>query len=346
LTKPTLGWQKKLGIKLAPRDDPDKAFGPRKTGTVFGIEYDTENWTWALPNEKLARIAAQIRDMLGKEAATQEEIQSIIGKIIHIKPLIPGAKFNMNYLMELNNVSMDGAVLVQLNSHFKKQLHFWYILLCTHSKNASIPAPEAQLPAWAIQCYTDAAGGSLNGIGKGVGIVIPHQRWWSYMPWSKDINSGYWKSDGKKVSRKLAALELIGPLITVSAGAKLIARKPLKCWVDNQGSCSIWRTGYSNSCKLSTTIVKAIATVADALGTKIEIQKITRCSNPGAKMADALSQADFNRFRVEGGALLNPEPAPIPPVLLKWCANPVVDDDLGKKIVTYIAGNMEILGYS
>ena len=31
-----------VGVKLAPRDDHDKTFGPCKKGVVFGVEYDTE----------------------------------------------------------------------------------------------------------------------------------------------------------------------------------------------------------------------------------------------------------------------------------------------------------------
>ena len=37
------------GIKLAPRENPDKSFAPSKSGTVFGINYDTETWTWSIP---------------------------------------------------------------------------------------------------------------------------------------------------------------------------------------------------------------------------------------------------------------------------------------------------------
>jgi hypothetical protein len=33
-----------LGIRMAPRDDPYKAFGPSTKGVVFGVEYDTEAW--------------------------------------------------------------------------------------------------------------------------------------------------------------------------------------------------------------------------------------------------------------------------------------------------------------
>jgi hypothetical protein len=42
------------GVKLVLRDDPEKSFAPSRTGTVFGIHYDTQRWTWQLPEEKLA----------------------------------------------------------------------------------------------------------------------------------------------------------------------------------------------------------------------------------------------------------------------------------------------------
>ena len=42
---------RELGVKLAPRDDHDKTFGPCRKGVVFGIEYDTAEWTWKLPEE-------------------------------------------------------------------------------------------------------------------------------------------------------------------------------------------------------------------------------------------------------------------------------------------------------
>ena len=33
-----------LGVKLAPRDDPEKSFAPSQTGVILGIHYDTVNW--------------------------------------------------------------------------------------------------------------------------------------------------------------------------------------------------------------------------------------------------------------------------------------------------------------
>jgi hypothetical protein len=50
-----------IGVRLAPYEDPDKAFAPCKKGVVLGVEYDTERWTWSIPEEKLARLLEQLR---------------------------------------------------------------------------------------------------------------------------------------------------------------------------------------------------------------------------------------------------------------------------------------------
>ena len=43
-----------LGISLAPRDDPDKSFGPTTRGVVYGVYYDTVDQTWWLGEDKIS----------------------------------------------------------------------------------------------------------------------------------------------------------------------------------------------------------------------------------------------------------------------------------------------------
>jgi hypothetical protein len=45
------------------------------------------------------------------------------------------------------------------------------------------------------------------------------------------------------------------------------------------------------------TLVMAIATVTAALGCRLAIKKVARCSSPGTIMADALSKAQLSKFR-------------------------------------------------
>ncbi len=180
---------RRLGVKLAPRDDPEKAFGPSKIGIVFGVKYDTDSWTWGIPDEKLIRLALQIRGILQEDRVTLTEVQSVVGRIVHVKPLITDGRFHIDHLIELTTAASQPLDLVDLNAAFKKQLYFWYLILSTCNGRASIPEPLS-VPNWALSCYTDAAGGTLESPGHGSGAVIPAIGWWTYMPWSRMINSG------------------------------------------------------------------------------------------------------------------------------------------------------------
>jgi len=142
--------------------------------------------------------------------------------------------------------------------------------------------------------------------------------------------------DGKKLSKKLSALELVGPLACLASGAEWCRGRALRFWVDNSGSVRIWQKGYSSSCALCTTLVKAMGTVAAALGTKVEVAKIRRCSNTGAKMADALSKAEFREFFAlsdNNNWPVQQEAATVSKAILQWVGNPCEDDDLGSKIL-------------
>ena len=336
-----------VGVQLAPTDNPDKAFMPCTKGVVLGVSYDTDNWTWSIPEDKLHRLILQIEGAISAIHLKQSEVWSLCGRVLHYAPLVPCGRFNLDYLIEANSVSSDRRYPVLMTAPLKRQLEFWRIMLKVCAGCTSIPEPVAHFPPWTRECYTDAAGGSMEGVGRGAGIVS--NDWWVYIQWPRKINCGVKAHDGKKLSRKLSALELVGPLVAISAGSEWCRNKPVRVWVDNSGSVQIWKKGYSTRCQLCTTLVKAISTVAAGLGCKFTIEKIRRCSSPGAVMADALSKADFNGFRRTAlGASwgLQSEPARVPAPILQWLASPVVDDDLGHKILQYICGSGAVLGYN
>jgi hypothetical protein len=143
----------------------------------------------------------------------------------------------------------------------------------------------------------------------------------------------------------MSALELVGPLVAVAAAVSACRNKPVVIWVDNIGSVRIWEKGYSTRCELCTTLVKAIATVAAGLGCRLEIRKITRCSVPAAEAADALSKADFGRFRRLAGGL-PVEPLWVPRSVLAWIKNPVRNDDLGDEVLRELRQRTLVLGYN
>jgi hypothetical protein len=219
-----------------------------------------------------------------------------------------------------------------MTAEIKEQAYFWWIMLKATTGLSSIPSPT-RFPAWTLEYYTDASGGSALSPGHGSGGI--GGRFWFLVPWGQKINSGAKHTDGRRLCRKMSALELVGPLICVSADQDTCRGLPVRIWVDNAGSVGIWRKGYSTRCSLCTTLVSAINTVATAAGCAVAIEKITRCSDTGSELADELSKGRYLAFKRKLPASwhINTEPAWIPPSILAWIAKPAADKRLGDKIL-------------
>ena len=336
-----------LGVRLAPRDDPEKSFSPAQSGVILGVHYDTTSWTWALPQEKFIRLLHLLRFLYGSVSAKQHLFWTLVGKLQHIKALVPEGKFNIDHLLRANGFSLDRSALVPVSAEIKRQLWFWFSMLKLCPGRYPIPDPDAGLPPWAIDVFTDSAGGSLGGM-RGAGAVCAN--WWAFVPWSQKINNGSRASSGRVLGRMMSALELIGPLLVLSSGFAWCRNNPVRIWVDNAGSVFIWKKGYSTTCPLSSTLVKAIAAVAAGLGCRVDLLKISRCSTPLADMADALSKCAFQRFwdiaNVGGFQDLPIGPAWVPVSLTAWLDAPAPDDTLGEKILSELAKRTLVLGYN
>ena len=339
---------KTLGIKLAPRDNKDKSFAPSTSGTILGIHYDTIKWCWSVPEERLTRLLHNISDIINSNEVKQEAIWSVTGKILNIKPLIPGGDGFIHHIIRANNYSKDGCTSVPVEWDLRCQLEFWLKILPICSGNLPIPDVHSHLPPWCIEVYTDSAGGSFNSkYWHGAGVVTVN--FWAFVPWTFKINSGGMASDGKAFSRKMSMLELVGPLLTMVTGYQWCRGNPVRIWVDNMGSVCIFKKGYTSSCRYATTLVLAIKTVAAALQCNVQLEKITRCSNHMAELADALSKGRFDRFRqiAKLNYLAMPLDMPkVPRTLLRWLKNPVPDDNLGHKLLEEMKHYTSLLSYN
>ena len=335
-----------LGVRLAPRDDPDKSFGPSTSGVVLGVFYDTVDWTWSIKGEKLLRLLHQLQEVLEASEVRQDKIWTINGKILHFRPLIPTGRFNVDEIIKANSFSSNRAAMVPVSDALKAQLWFWHTMLRVCDGRVSIPDPDEPMPPWTLEVYSDAAGGSWETKGLGVGVVAPG--WWTYFPWSKKINSGVLAGHGKRLDRVMSAWELLGPLVALCAGAQFCRGNAVRVWVDNSGSVYIFKKGYSPRCPLSNVIVKAIATVAAGIGCRFDVEEVTRCSSPLAVMADALSKAKFSKFWQQayalGGLGLPLEPLRVPLALRVWLEDPVPSVDLGQRLLRELGEAGPVLG--
>ena len=222
----------------------------------------------------------------------------------------------------------------------KRQVWFWSTILRTCNGRVSIPDPDARLPAWALDVYTDAAGGSQDGSLRGVGAVC--KDWWVQLPWGAAINAGHDTGDGRKLDRIMSALELVGPLLAISAAARDLQGKSVRFWVDNAASVFIYNKGYSTSCPHSAALAAATAQVAAFIGCRVEVLKVTRCSDPWASMADALSKGALTRFTALKSATAGADfpllPLTVPKPLINWVKSPSPDWGLGDALTAHLRG--------
>ena len=334
-----------LGVELAEETDPDKAFAPCQEGRVFGLEYDTQSFTWWFWEDKLARIVDTLNRVIEQPDHTLRFMKSLAGKIMDVRLMVPYGKFNVGQIIKCaTGTEEDLEAMVTATEWCRAEAFFWKALLPFCGKRMPLPDPDESMPPWSVQVYTDSAGGSMTTLGVGMGAVIfPH--WWTYAKWGTSINCGKRYRDGKKISNKMSALELISPLAVLCAAGKELMGKPVEFLVDNSGSVAIFKKGWCTSCMLCTTLVVAISQVAAALHCKVDLKKVKRCSTIEACAADSLSKGDFKKFRKEMPSA-DLSPAALPKELLLWIDEPKEDRLLGQKILKEMSQELQLVGYS
>ena len=78
---------------MAPETDKEKAFSCETRGTVLGVIYDTNTWTWNLDSEKVKITLRDLYDMMSSLSVTNEVAMRVGGKIAHYAPLFTWSKW-------------------------------------------------------------------------------------------------------------------------------------------------------------------------------------------------------------------------------------------------------------
>ena len=336
----------KLNIKLADPGDPDKAFSPRMEGQVLGINYDSTDMTWSLGKDKLNIILNIIEEVMENGEASVRTFKKLSGKLVDIRDLVVGSKFHLAHLLMVAttfNEKEDMENVLEVSEWLLADLQYFSLVLPVYSGRSQLQDPDRRPDWWALESHTDAAGGSRESLGRGVGMILGPDMW-TYVPWGRRINEGWRAYDGKLLSHKMSAWELVGPLLALVCGGNMLSGKQLKVFVDNDGSVRMWKKGWCMVCDLCNSILVALHQVSTALACELFICGIMRCSNEKAEAADALSKCDMKRFwRCMPGANVSPEE--VPGSLLAWLENPVPDRLLGDRILKEMAGKCKLLNY-
>ena len=175
LEKFDAGFQKvagMIGVKLAPREDKEKSFWPSKEGVLFGVEYDMERWTWAIPREWLVRLLNSLQEAMDRLVLEARAVKSLVGKLINVKALVPMGRFNVDIVMRWLAAAAAAATeaeLVEAAEGCGRHLLFWHVMLRVYSGEVAILEVAVMLAVGALEAFTDAVGGLADSPGNGTG---------------------------------------------------------------------------------------------------------------------------------------------------------------------------------
>ncbi len=121
---------------MQPADNHDKSFAPCTAGLVFGVHYDMVAWTWAIPDEKLARTCMLLEEAMAAKSTAAKQIRSLVGKLVHVKPLVPAGRFNMDKIMRVYRAAA------------RTQEHVAITSVCTGSSDSGTCSSKSALAGW------------------------------------------------------------------------------------------------------------------------------------------------------------------------------------------------------
>ena len=134
------------------------------------MNFDTIEWEWGYSEQRLAIILNTLARIEAGERLTRIEMESIVGKIIAVKFLVEGGRFYLDsFYRSMEGVEGSGAKTLEVK-WLRSQAKWWRISLLVARKSSGIRFPEDGIPGNALRVWSDAAGGSKDGIWPGLGL--------------------------------------------------------------------------------------------------------------------------------------------------------------------------------
>ena len=268
-----------VGAKLDDSGDPNKCCGPTNEACILGVIFNTSNWTWRLDNDKARKFWDRLR-VATKEAATLTERQAFASSMSHIKCLLPEEHLGM--FAELYKW--------QLGDYQMKEMHkkWWQLVIKRTMLGLPIPLEQGRMPGNAIQAWTDAAGPDSRFVGRGLGMYV--QGDFGFLPWP-----AWYANEEFNVAHRLSYLEALGALWTILHLKEKVRGNTVVVNIDNIGVVYAFEKGHSMKCELLNNVLHTAKLVSAALGGRLVIRHIPRCSNAESTIADLLSRAEINQ---------------------------------------------------
>ena len=328
-----------VGVSLAPTTDPEKAFAPTTTGVMLGISFDSKEWVWWLSAGKMHRYINDIKTLGNSDEATLGTIQSVVGKILYICPLIPGSKYHVSSLHGINDYTgtKHKSDIIKITPEAKKELEWWLIMTRLCGNKMPIPTGhESVPPSWTLMGDSDASGGNCRVLGHGMGAVMGSG--WAWVQWPLSMkNNKLTECCNIPWRMKMSFLEMNGHMLHLLAFATECENQVVATRIDNQGTVIMAKKCYDLKCPVNDCLIRTINYVAVAINCQAFVVDVRRCSSNESIAADAISKCN-RKILDEVMPDREVDPRRVPRTYLKWLEKPKVDPDLGRRIVMELHG--------
>ena len=350
-----------LNIRAAD-DDPTctKAFDCSTSGEILGIRFDTESFTWSLPQEKLYNLVKGLRAIAAENSHhSLRELESIHGKLCYVSQLCPPLRTltgDITFLLgdhirslsnpegRVSNKQRDITAFVLPPEVRTDVLMLAAMMADTFSHPLPIMDPSPPTPLSATPIYPDASGHIANPTSPSLGIFFPahgmlHSAAHS-LPFPTDFLLS--SNSGKLVADTTSTLEAMGILLPMMLEPHRCVGKALHFHIDNMAVVYSFQKRRSKD-RLAHCLIRAAYLLAGAMASSLFVSWVPRRSDTPSKVADDLTHIDF-------ASALGADPFGsttshdhFPPPIRVWMRNPHYDRDLGHTVIAWMSSHYDNL---
>ena len=321
----------RMGVKLAPEEDKDKAFPPATSGVCLGVFLNLADWTWSVPEKKITVIRHDLELVVVNQHVKNGMLEELSGRLNHYAVLVPEGLWERSFINHCHRSAEPKGFMVEVTAQAREQAAWWIAALPAAALESRIPdlSPGTR-EGFDLNLYPDAAGGSVDHNLNGAGGVIWETGNWFSRPWPAWLQEGRANSLGIHMHRKLTTLEGLAALMLLTVEPRLVRMKSVCIYTDNQGLVYAYRKKASR-CPYAYTVARALAQVASGLDILLEVRKTPRCSSKAEEAADALSKGDMQRFA--SNCRTKRKESKVARVLVDWIRDPAPTNQLGRRIL-------------
>ena len=268
----------RLGMQPAP-DDPEciKAFDCANVGEVLGIRFDTVEFTWALPHDKLYRLLTTLKNFTEDASEVSvRDMESALGKLNYISQLCPPIRnftadltfMLRNHLQDMQGEKDRDKRKFKPTEAVKQDLRMVIALMAdTMAYPLPIVDPDPAPPLCATNIYPDASGHIGGEVSPALGMLFPPQNLHHAVAFSIPFPTDFLLSPNGTglVADTTTTLESLGVLTPMLIAPDLCVGKSLHFRVDNMAAVFGYHKRRCND-RLAHTVIRASYLVAGALG--------------------------------------------------------------------------------